>query len=113
MLFLKKDEVLEIVLLNIFDFISLNETKLDDSIPFLFFLNSNYITKRKDRNRVGGGLLVLIKMNLKILNCIFFDNTVAISIELQSNNENIIFLFSYKPLSTDNLLFISFLEQSP
>lgn len=36
-LFLKKAEVLEIVSLKIFDIISLNETKLDDSIPESFF----------------------------------------------------------------------------
>ncbi|RNA30242.1 cell surface [Brachionus plicatilis] len=49
-------EVLEIVYLQFFDIISLNETKLDDSIPFSFFSDPNYTIKRKNRARDGGAI---------------------------------------------------------
>ena len=65
-LFLKNNEFNEVVELGLYDIISLNETKLDESIPFSFFSNSNYTILRRDRLRDGGGIMVLLKKSLKI-----------------------------------------------
>jgi hypothetical protein len=44
----------------IFDIVSLNETKLDDSFPI-------YILVRRDKSRNEGGLLFMIKKDYKII----------------------------------------------
>ena len=51
----------EVISLGIYDIISLNETKLDETIPFSFFSNPNYDILRRKRFWDDGGLLVLIK----------------------------------------------------
>ena len=65
-LFNKIDE-LNFLIGNEFDIISLNETKLDSSIPLSFTSNIKYNTLRLDRNRHGGGILVLIKNNYQLV----------------------------------------------
>jgi len=61
-LHLKREEMLPILDLNIFDIICLNETKLNETIPNAFFQHPNYQQIRHDRIfSGGGGLIVLIK----------------------------------------------------
>ena len=55
------------------DFISLSETKLDDTFPDAQFTTDNYISFRRDRNQFGGGLFTFVKKDFfqtgnKILN---------------------------------------------
>ena len=47
------------------DFISLSETKLDDTFPDTQFTTDNYISFRRDRNQFGGGLFVFVKKGLR------------------------------------------------
>lgn len=65
-LFLKINEINEVISLGLYDIISLNETKLDETIPFSFFSSSFYTILRRDRLRDGGGIMVLIRKSLKI-----------------------------------------------
>ena len=46
------------------DFISLSETKLDDTFPDAQFTTDNYISFRGDRNQYGGGLFTFVKKGL-------------------------------------------------
>jgi exonuclease III len=51
----------------IFDIVSLNETKLDDSFPISFYKDPIYIMVRRDKSRNEGGLLFMIKKDYKII----------------------------------------------
>ncbi len=57
----KKIDELDRLIKHNLDIITLNETKLDDSIPNTFYNNISYNQIRSDRNRNGGGMLILIK----------------------------------------------------
>ena len=46
------------------DFISISETKLDDSFPSTQFHADSYFLFRRDRNRHGGGLAAFVKRGL-------------------------------------------------
>ena len=59
--YLKRFELIEILNLQLFDVILLNETKLDKSIPESSIKSSNYKIIRYDRDRSGGGVLVCIR----------------------------------------------------
>ncbi len=50
-----------------YDLVSFNETKLDNLIPNNFYVNDDYQMIRRDRNRHGGGLLVFIREEYKIV----------------------------------------------
>ena len=55
------------------DFISLSETKLDDTFSDAQFTTDNYFLFRRDRNQFGGGLFTFVKKDCfqtgnKILN---------------------------------------------
>ena len=52
--YLKRYELNEILDLQQFDIILLNETKLDTTVPESFIKNSNYKIIRYDRDRSGG-----------------------------------------------------------
>lgn len=88
----------------------MNETKLDDSISNSFFYDNSYTTLRRDRLRDGGGLLVLIKKNLKILKTEISSEFEAIKCEFSAYGNQVNILFCYKPPSTNNKEFLEFLE---
>ena len=46
------------------DFISISETKLDDSFPSAQFHTDSYFLFRRDRNKHGGGLAAFVKCGL-------------------------------------------------
>lgn len=56
-----------IAITQLFDIISLNETKLDSSFPGSFYRNQNYAMIRRDKTRQEGGLLILVKKEYKII----------------------------------------------
>ena len=49
-----------------FDIIAITESFLDDSIPSSLIVPSSYVGHRLDRNRHGGGLLVMVKESLSV-----------------------------------------------
>jgi len=109
-LYLKRDEINEILNLNTIEILSLNETKTDDSIPDAFFQNNNYQTIRLDRNKQGGGILVFIKNEYKILKQIKLDKIEAIYFQLQINGVLNNFISCYKSPSLRDTVFLNELE---
>lgn len=70
-LFSKCFELNQVLELDNFDLIFLNETKLDESVPNSFFVPTNYNLLRRDRKeKGGGGVMVLVKKVIEI--SIFF-----------------------------------------
>ena len=83
--------------------ITLNETK-----PF--YNKTSYNQIRSDRNRNGGGLFILIKNSYLILEQKIFTNFEAVTLKLKINKKICNFIIAYKPPSTNNKMFIEFLE---
>ena len=110
-LFLKCYEIKQIVELNLFDIISLNETKLDESIPNSFFLSKHYRILRRDRVKNGGGIMVLIKNNIVVISSQIAVEFEAISLKLNCNNTECNVLCVYKPPTQKNSDFLDFLDR--
>ncbi|RNA26201.1 reverse transcriptase [Brachionus plicatilis] len=109
-LFLKKNELLEVVSLGLYDLISINETKLDDSIPSSFFSHPNYRNLRRDRLKDGGGVMVLVKKNIRVIKTEISLNFEGIIVALMAKRQQINVLCCYKPPSLRNKDFLDFLE---
>lgn len=75
-----------------------------------FFFDPAYAILRRDRFRDGGGLLVLIKKNLKLIKSESSVNFEAIKCEFSAFGSIVNILFVYKPPSTNNKDFLDFLE---
>ena len=48
------------------DILAITETSLSSDIETVELINSNYTVYRKDRNRYGGGIMVLIRSALQV-----------------------------------------------
>ena len=83
---------------------------MDETIPFSFLSDPNYIVLRRDRFRDGGGIIVLIKKNIKIVKTEISKNFEGISVGLFSGGKKVNILFSYKPPSLKNREYLDFVE---
>jgi hypothetical protein len=110
-LFLKAFEINNILHLNLFDIVCLNETKLDSTIPDSFIKNPSYRIIRRDRVRNGGGIMVIVKKHLLISNCHISDDFEVISFKVTSKSSFLNVVSCYKPPSTNNLEFLEYLEK--
>ena len=108
-LFNKRDDLDSILTIG-FDLITLNETKLDQTIPDSFFINSSYKMLRLDRNRNGGGIAILIRKEYKYKSFIVSNQLECLHIQLNINNTDCNFLTIYKPPILNEKLFIEELD---
>ena len=102
-------EVKEILTNDYLDILCISETKLDDSFPTSQFHVNDYQTHRRDRNAVGGGLLVYVRSSIphRLRTDILCDLGVEIMvIEVMIRGEKMLFVFLYKPpsISIQNLI---------
>ena len=81
----KLDEIVEIVNLRVFDIISLNETKIDTNYPTPKNLKNYYQIIRRDRDKDGGGVLVLIRKEYNIILQENFQESEVIFFQLKIN----------------------------
>ena len=95
---------------NFFDFVALNETKLDDCIPQSFFRHPNYNSTRRDRNGNGGGVLIFIKNNYIVTKTEIGLDFETIFAQLKIENSLYNFISGYKPPSESDKLFVEHLE---
>ena len=108
-LFNKTDD-LDTILSIGFDLITLNETKLDHTVPEAFYINSSYKMLRLDRNRNGGGVAILIKKEYKYKSFILTNKLECLHLQLNINNTDCNFLAIYKPPVMNELFFIDELD---
>ena len=116
-LFIKIDEIHDLLDKKEFDLVFLNETKLDNSVPNSRVAHHAYNIHRRDRDycdsigfgRHGGGLLVYSKKYLKCSISIA-RNFEALKLKLTINKQIINFLACYKSPSIHNKDCIQFLE---
>ena len=109
-LFLKCYEFKQIVELGIFDIISLNETKLDETIPNNFFWSEQYRIIRRDKVKNGGGVLVLIKKNIVIVSSQNSTDFEAIALKIKCNESECNVLCCYKSPNQNSKEFLEFIE---
>lgn len=109
-LYLKREEITEILDLKLFDVVFLQETKLNESVPNTFFHNSNYQVLRLDRNKHGGGILIFIRIEYKLLKSIKLDKIEGIYFQLDINGVLNNFISCYKPPNVIEIEFLNVLE---
>jgi hypothetical protein len=111
-LFSKCFELNQILELENFDLIFLNETKLDENIPISFFSPTNYNVLRRDRDRKkkGGGVMVLVKKSLKLVSSNDVPGIEAIHLKINLNSVDVDFICCYNPNFNNRKVFIDFLE---
>ncbi len=97
----KTDETSQIANLQ-YDIITFNETKLDDTVPLSYTANNHYNSIRLNRNRNGGGLLVMIKNSYLIINQKIHNEYEIISFQLQIKNQLCNFIMAYKSPTVNN-----------
>ncbi len=92
----KLAEVNEIIDLRLFDLISFNETKIDANSPDPF--NSIYYNViRRDRNGSGGGVMIFIRKEYKIIKQIISDHFELIYFQLEVDGLASNFICAYNP----------------
>jgi exonuclease III len=110
-LFLKCFELNQILELDNFDLIFLNETKLDENIPNSFFAPTNYNLLRLDRKKNrGGGVMVLVKNSLKLVSSDYLPDFEAIHLKINLNLVDMDFICCYNPNYNNRTAFINSLE---
>ncbi|EFO98826.1 hypothetical protein CRE_03490 [Caenorhabditis remanei] len=94
-----------------FDLFCLTETKLDQSFTnSLLSLNNQYSVVRKDRNKHGGGVAILISKNLKFLPIDIpsnFGSSEVVGLDVMVKGETIRVIVAYHPnhfAKLDNLI---------
>ncbi len=82
---------------DLYDFISFQETKVDSTVPDAMFNFSNYQTIRRDRVKGGGGIIIFIKKNYKIMYNSSDEEFETITLTLKLKNSLVNFIVSYNP----------------
>ena len=106
----KFDDIYFILSLD-YDLIAFNETKLDDSVPNNFNVNSKYNLVILDRNRNGDGIALFIKKEYKFSYSLNFEHLECIHLQLKIHNSDCNFLIIYKPPKMNEKLFINELDE--
>ena len=104
---LKRFDLLAFLCAYHFDVVSITETFLDSTVPDAQIISSGYNIFRKDRNRHGGGMLVMVRDSITVVRR--YDLEVACEmlwLELYVQKGVIDFLTYYRPPTTsvDSLL---------
>jgi exonuclease III len=94
-----------------FDFISLNETKLDSSVPDSFYTNEMYNIYWRDIGfGRGGGVMILIKKSYKILHTHISDSFEVIFVVIEALHSSLHFICCDKSPSSDDTEFLEYVE---
>ena len=105
----KVDEINKILNSRKFDIISLNETKLDENTPDIFKSNFyNFI--RRDRTSHGGGLLIFIRLEYKIVCQEIYNDYEIIFFQLLINGSLNNFISCYNPHTKFTKDLLNYLE---
>ena len=88
----------------------MNETKIDESIQHTFFANPNYKIIRHDRNKAGGGIIVFIRQEYKVIKTVLLNNIEAIYYQLLINSTTVNFISCYKAPVINDISFLDSLE---
>ena len=100
----KFDEVQELI--EAFDILCIQETKIDRSFPDSQFAIKGYIMYRRDRKKGGGGIVVYIRESLPSYSSKTKTKEMeAILVDFQVGKQHISLLCGYKPPSVNNNIF--------
>jgi len=93
------------------DILSINESKLDSSMPDTLFSHPNYKLVRRDRNlNCGGGILVYIKKAIVVSAIDIGHPFEIVSFKLKCNKKIQNFICTYKSPSVRNIDYIDYLD---
>ena len=87
------------------DILSINETRLDDTINDGLIHLNGYDVLRKDRNRMGGGVAIYFRNNINTINRneLVPDSLEALSVEVRKPKSKPILIVScYRPPNSDH-----------
>ena len=94
----KLDDLYELCKLDLYQIIFIQESQLDPSVPDDHLAFFDYKVVRRDRVSNGGGILILIKNYLKVINVNIDPNIESIYLKIQFANGQIInFISTYRP----------------
>lgn len=92
------------------DILCLNETKLDPSVPDAAISFNGYNIHRRDRCGNGGGVLIYLKKQYRVLNSFISLDFELIHLKLSFKKNVLNLLSAYKPPSEQDQPFIDYLE---
>ena len=100
----KFDEVQEWI--EVFDILSIQETKIDRSFPDSQFAITGYNMYRRDRKKGGGGIVVYVRKSLPSYRLKTKTNEMeSILVDFQVGQQHVSLLCGYKPQSVNNNIF--------
>lgn len=92
--FNKTHELNQILETKLYDIVTINESKLDDQVPFSFYTIQGYFCLRRDRiSKGGGGLLVFIKKQYSL-------------VKSSDSYKNVVITFNLKLITSHIILFL-------
>ena len=106
----KLDEIEALCASNHFDFIFLQESKIDQSTPDSAIAFANYNVHRRDRTSRGGGILCYFKKTYKITNINSSASFESVHYRLQINGKMLNLITAYRPPCFDEETFLKCLD---
>lgn len=104
----KFDEIKEWLSSNIFDILSIQETKIDQTFPDSQFTVKGYNLFRCDRKKGGGGILVFVRDSIITVHKKTKSKSVeAIVLDISIGQTKFALIAAYKPPSVENTIFTS------
>ena len=92
--------------IEVFDILTIQETKIDKSFPDSQFAINGYDLYRRDRKKGGGGIIVCVRKSLpKYRLRVRSENIESILMDIQVGQQHITLVCAYKPPSISNLMF--------
>jgi exonuclease III len=92
--------------IEVFDILTIQETKIDKSFPDSQFAINGYDLYRRDRKKEGGGIIVYVRKSVpKYRLRVRSENIESILMDIQVGQQHITLVCAYKPPSISNLMF--------
>ena len=94
----KRNEFLAYVLAHDPDLVAVTETFLDDSVHDSHIIPPGYVLFRKDRNRHGGGVMLLVRGSINVSRCVNYETSCELLwVKLSLKPMSMIFGVFYRP----------------
>ena len=94
----KRNEFLAYVLAHDPDLVAVTETFLDDSVHDSHIIPPGYVLFRKDRNRHGGGVMLLVRGSINVSRCVNYETSCELLwVKLSLKPMSVIFGVFYRP----------------
>jgi hypothetical protein len=100
----------KLLLANLIDILVLQESKIGDSVPNKLHDFPNYNVIRRDRLKGGGGILFYHRDSYTITKIRIHPKSETIIFSPQSDGKTLSFVVSYKPPSTNSMVYLQHID---